>query len=244
MTSSDVWDAETAAHYDAELGDMGAPEVVQATALRLRELAGGGSAVEFAIGTGRIAIPLAQLGTSVHGIELSQPMIDVLQSKINGINISVVQGDMATTRVPGEFTLVYVVFNSISNLRTQSEQVACFRNASAHLAPGGRFVVELWVPPLRRMPPGQSVVPFDISSKHLGFDHFDVVTQACESHHYTTLPDGTVRHDVGHFRYAWPAELDLMAELAGMTLEHRYGGWDASPFTDESASHVSVYRKA
>lgn len=243
MTSSDVWDADTAAAYDDDVADRATPETITPTVDYLVELAGGGAALEFAIGTGRVAVPLHERGVRVSGIELSQPMIDVLRTKASAAQISVAQGDMATVRVAGEFSLVYLVFNTISNLRTQTEQVECFRNAARHLTPRGRFVIELWIPPLRSMPPGQNAVPFDVSEGHLGFDTYDVVTQECTSHHYTRRPDGSIRYSVGHFRYVWPAELDLMAELAGLELEHRYADWDKSPFTSESKSHISVYRK-
>ena len=150
---------------------------------------------------------------------------------------------MATTTVPGEFSLVYLVWNTISNLRTQEEQVECFRNAARHLSRGGRFVIELWVPPLRRLPPGQVAVPFDVGAGHLGFDTLDVVTQRGTSHHYSSGEDGTTRYGFSNFRYVWPAECDLMARLAGMELEERFADWDRSPFTSESESHVSVWRK-
>jgi SAM-dependent methyltransferase len=213
MATSDIWDETTAATYDDDVREQSTIEALTPAVDLLVELADGGPTLEFAIGTGRVAIPLHQRGVPVTGIELSQPMIDVLRSKADAEGIDVVRGDMATTRVPGGFALVYLVFNTISNLRTQAEQVECFRNAARHLAPGGRFVIELWVPPLRSMPPGQTAVPFDVSEGHLGFDTYDVVTQECTSHHYTREPDGTVRHSIGHFRYVWPAELDLMAEF-------------------------------
>ncbi|HEV8065189.1 MAG TPA: SAM-dependent methyltransferase, partial [Acidimicrobiales bacterium] len=152
-------------------------------------------------------------------------------------------GDMATTEIPGDFSLVYLVWNSISNLRTQQEQVDCFRNAARHLVAGGRFVVELFVPALRRLPPGQVAVPFEVSEAHTGFDTFDLETQGCDSHHYWRQADGTIRYGVGHFRYIWPAECDLMAQLAGMQLESRFEDWRGTPFTAESESHVSVWRK-
>jgi hypothetical protein len=135
------------------------------------------------------------------------------------------------------------VWNSISNLRTQDEQVECFRNAARHLTPGGRFVVELWVPELRRLPEGQSLAVGTSSPNHLIFDEFDLVTQGCISHHYHHNQDGTVRYGSGRFRYAWPSELDLMARIAGMRLEGRYADWSRAPFTSESQSHVSVWRK-
>jgi hypothetical protein len=151
---------------------------------------------------------------------------------------------MAATRVDGEFSLVYLVWNSIANLRTQDEQVECFRNAARHLVTGGRFVIELWVPQLRRLPPGQVALPFDVTAEHLGFDTLDTSSQQGTSHHYWTEPDGTTRHSVSNFRYIWPAECDLMAQLAGMQLEARFADWDRSPFTADSQSHVSVWGKA
>ena len=168
MTSSDVWDDETARTYDDDSADMFAPEVLGPTLDLLARLADGGPALELAIGTGRVGIPLAARGVPVSGVELSEAMVAVLRAKVDADALPVWLGDMATTRVPGEFALVYLVYNSLSNLRTQDEQVACFRNAAAHLRPGGRFVVELLVPPLRRLPPGQLAAPFDVSEGHVG----------------------------------------------------------------------------
>lgn len=241
MTSSDLWDAETAARYDESSAFMFTPEVLDPAVVFLAQLAGDGAALELAIGTGRVAVPLADRGVPVSGIELSQPMADQLRRK--RADIPVVVGDMATTRVPGEFSLVYVVWNSIGNLRTQAEQVACFRNAARHLAPGGRVVIELWAPPVRRLPPGQLAAPMTVTEGHLVFDTYDLVTQECTSHHYRREADGTTRYGSGSFRYIWPAECDLMALLAGLELEQRVADWDASPFTSESESHVSVWRK-
>jgi SAM-dependent methyltransferase len=243
MTSSDLWDEETARRYDVLTADRFAAEVLDPTVELLAALAGDGRALELAVGTGRVAVALAARGVPVAGIELSQPMVDRLRSKADAATIPVVVGDMATATVPGEFTLVYLVFNTLGNLRTQEEQVACFENASRHLAPGGRFVVELGVPPLRRLPPGQVTVPFDVSEEHVGFDTYDVVAQQATSHHYWWLADEPPRHGVHHFRYVWPAECDLMARLAGMTLESRAADWEGSPFTADSESHVSVWRK-
>jgi SAM-dependent methyltransferase len=243
MASSDVWDDETAAAYDEEETAMFAPEIVEPAVDFLSRLAGSGPALEFAIGTGRIGIPLMRRGVAVTGIELSPSMVLRLSEKVSEADLPVVVGDMATTTVPGEFTLVFLVWNSISNLRTQEEQVECFANAARHLAPGGRFVVELFVPPLRLFPPGQLAVPFDVSENHSGFDTFDLAVQGCDSHHYTRQKDGTFRYSVGHFRYIWPAECDLMARLAGMELESRVENWDGTPFTSESEKHVSVWRK-
>ena len=242
MTSSEVWDQAPAERYDVTSAQMFTPEVLGPAVERLAELAAGGRVLEFAIGTGRVAVPLSERGVPVTGIELSAPMVARLRSKVEEDTLPVVVGDMATTRVDGAFTLVYLVWNSISNLRTQDEQVACFQNAARHLAPGGRFVIELWVPPLRRLPPGQLAAPFDVSDGHLGFDTYDLVTQACTSHHYTREPDGSIHYGAGSFRYIWPSECDLMARLAGLDLEQRVADWDGSPFTDESEGHVSVWR--
>lgn len=243
MVSSDVWDAETAAVYDEEAADMFAPEVVEPAVSYLARLSGRGPALGFAIGTGRLGIPLSRRGIPVVGIDLSPSMVSRLREKISETELPVVVGDMTTTKVPGEFSLVFLVWNSISNLRTQQEQVECFRNAARHLAPGGRFVVELFVPPLRRLPLGQVAVPFDVSEAHTGIDTFDLVTQGCNSHHYTRKSDGTIRYEIGHFRYIWPAECDLMAQLAGMELESRVEDWSGKSFTSESDKHVSVWRK-
>lgn len=243
MTSSDLWSRETAERYDRATAEMFDPAVLDPAVDFLARLAGDGPALELAIGTGRVAVPLSARGVPVSGIDLSEPMVAQLRQKVDETALPVVIGDMATTRVTGEFSLVYLVFNTIGNLRTQAEQVACFRNAAAHLQPGGRFVIELWVPPIRRFPPGQVAVPFDVSERHLGFDTYDMATQQGTSHHYSTAADGTISHGVSNFRYLWPAECDLMAQLAGLELERRVAGWDGSPFTCDSESHVSVWRK-
>ena len=241
MTSSDYWDGETARTYDASSAHMFEPDVLDPAVDFLAALAGDGPALELAIGTGRVAIPLADRGVSVSGIELSQPMVDQLHLKRS--DLPVVVGDMASVRAPGEFALVYVVCNSIGNLRTQAEQVACFRNAAAHLLPGGRFVVELWVPGIRRLPPGQAAVPFHVGRHHVGFDTLDMTTQQGTSHHYRRHDDGTVTYGESNFRYIWPAECDLMAQLAGLDLEQRVADWHGNPFTHDSESHISVWRK-
>jgi SAM-dependent methyltransferase len=243
VTSSDVWDEEAAARYDESSAEMFAPEVVGPAVDFLARLAGSGPALEFAVGTGRVAIPLAARGIRVTGIELSRPMVDQLRRKVAANALPVVVGDMATTTVPGEFSLVYVVWNSIGNLRTQEEQVQCFRNAARHLAPGGRFVIELWVPGIRRLPPGQTAVPFHVGDRHVGFDTYDLTTQRGTSHHYSRQDDGSVRYGYSNFRYIWPAECDLMAQLASLVLEQRTADWTGSPFTSDSGSHVSVWRK-
>lgn len=241
MTSSDLWDADTATRYDETSAFMFAPDVLGPAIDFLYDLAGGGAALEFAIGSGRVAIPLVERGIAVSGIELSQPMVDQLQKKRS--DIPVVVGDMATSAMPGRFSLLYLVWNSLGNLRTQAEQVACFRNAARHLAPGGRFVIELWVPGIRRFPPGQEAVPFHIGEHHVGFDTYDMTTQQGTSHHYRRNPDGTVTYGASNFRYIWPAECDLMAQLAGLELERRVADWTGRPFTNDSESHVSVWRK-
>jgi SAM-dependent methyltransferase len=243
MTSSDVWDEEAAARYDESSAEMLAPEVLDPAVDFLAHLAGDGPALELAIGTGRVAIPLAARGVPVSGVELSQPMVSQLRRKASAVDLPVVTGDMATATVPGRFSLVYVVWNSIGNLCTQEEQVECFRNAARHLMPGGRFVVELWVPGIRRFPPGQAAVPFEVTDRHVGFDTYDMATQRGTSHHYTRLDDGTTRYGSSNFRYIWPAECDLMAQLAGLTLEERVADWGRSPFTSDSESHVSVWRR-
>jgi hypothetical protein len=168
-----------------------------------------------------------------------------LRAKVDDRTLPVTIGDMATTVVEGAgtFSLVYLVYNTIGNLLTQDAQVACFENAARHLAPGGRFVIEVGVPPLRRLPPTQSAVPFDVSDGHVGLDTFDLANQTLVSHHFTKDGDGSWRRGVGTFRYVWPAELDLMARIAGLSLEARYAGWDRSPFTSESTQHVSVWRR-
>lgn len=245
MTSSDIWDAATAETYDEDSAEQFAPDVLGPTVDCLERLAEGGPVLELAIGTGRVAIPLHERGLSVTGIELSGAMVVQLRRKASAEDIPVVLGDMATTHAPGAggYSLAYLVWNSISNLRTQAEQVQCFRNAAVHLRPGGRFVIELWVPPIQRLAPGSSVVPMSLDDHHLLFDTYDLVTQQCSSHHYYPAEDGTVRYGVGNFRYIWPAECDLMAQLAGMTLESRWSDWVGSPFLATSASHVSVWRK-
>ena len=241
MTSSDLWDSEEALRYDESSAFMFEPDVLDPAVDFLAALADGGSALEFAIGTGRVAIPLADRGVHVEGIELSEPMVEQLRSKDVDLPVSI--GDMATATRPGAFDLVYLVWNSIGNLRTQSEQVECFRNAARHLKPGGRFVIELWVPGIRRFPPGQAAVPFHVGEHHVGFDTYDMTTQQGTSHHYTRGDDGSVRYGASNFRYIWPAECDLMAQLASLEIEARYADWSKAPFTTDSESHVSVWRK-
>ena len=236
-----LFDAQVAATYDADVSVRFADDVLGPEVELLAELAGAGPVLEFAVGTGRVAVPLAERGVEVHGSELSQAMVDVMQAKPGGDAIPTVVGDMATSRVPGEFSLVFLVFNTITNLLSQDAQVACFENAARHLAPDGRFLIENGVPELRRLPPGQNLVPFDVSEDHIGIDSYDTVTQRSTSHH-TFVRNGIAERFDSHHRYVWPSELDLMARIAGLTLEHRWADWRRSPFTAESTSHVSVWR--
>jgi SAM-dependent methyltransferase len=233
---------DVAERYDDGSWEMFSPEVLEPTVDLLAELAGGGRALELGIGTGRVALPLAERGVEVHGIDLSRAMVAKLREKPGGDRISVEIGDFASTRVGGTFTLAYLVFNTINNLTTQPEQVACFRNAAAHLEPGGCFLIEVGVPQLRRLPPGETFHVFAASETHWGFDEYDVANQGLVSHHFT-LRDGEIVRRSIPFRYVWPAELDLMARLAGMTLRDRWSGWRREPFTSESRKHVSVWEK-
>ncbi|MEU3792290.1 class I SAM-dependent methyltransferase [Streptomyces fructofermentans] len=243
MRQDEIWDAETARRYDTPGVGMFAPEVLDPAVDRLAQLAEDGRALEFAIGTGRVAVPLARRGVPVTGVELSRPMIDRLRDKADEEEIPVVVGDMATTRAPGTFQLVYLVFNTISNLLTQDEQVACFRNAARHLVPGGRFVVELWVPELRKLPPGQQAVVWQSDADYIGLDTYDVLRQHVVSHHFRFGEGREARLGRSPHRYIWPAELDLMARLAGLEPESRHADWQGAEFTAESRSHVSVYRR-
>ena len=228
-----------AATYDDSSEGMFDPAVVDTVAGVLAGLAGRGRALELGIGTGRIALPLARRGVPVHGIDMSLAMVARLRAKPGGDTIGVTIGDFATTRVEGTFSLAYLVFNTIMNLTTQEAQVACFRNVAAHLEPSGCFVIEVGVPDLRRLPPGQTAVPFHVSPTRWAFDIYDVATQAMSSNYITV--DGGYRSIP--FRYVWPAELDLMAQLAGMRLRDRWEGWTRQPFTSESGQHVSVWEK-
>jgi SAM-dependent methyltransferase len=233
---------QAAEAYDATSVEMYEPALVEATVGFLVAEARGGRALEFGIGTGRIALPLSERGVEVHGIDISADMIHQLCRKRGAEAITTTVGDFAETVVGGGFSLVYVVFNSICNLLEQSEWVESFRNAARHLHPGGRFVMELFVPDLRRFPSGAVAVPFDVSPDHLGFDTFDLANQRGVSHHFF-IKDGNVGHHDGAFRYAWPAELDLMAQIAGMTLVERWADWDRSPFTSDSKKHLSVWER-
>jgi SAM-dependent methyltransferase len=238
----DHFGEQVAARYDESAADMFDPTVVDPVVDFLADLAGDGAALELGIGTGRIALPLARRGVRVHGIDLSEAMVARLRAKPGAERIGVTVGDFATTTVEGRFALAYLVFNTIGNLTTQDAQVACFQNAAAHLEPGGCFVIETGVPQLQRLPPGETVRAFALTPTHLGFDEYDVASQGLISHHYSIV-DGHWEVSSLPFRYAWPAELDLMARLAGMTLRERWGGWRREPFTGDSTMHVSVWEK-
>jgi Methyltransferase domain len=231
-----------AARYDDASWSMFDPAVVDPAVDMLAELAGDGAALEFAIGTGRIAVPLAQRGVRVAGMDNSEAMLARLRDKPGAERIEAVIGDMATTRVDGDFTLVFLVFNTIFNLTTQDGQVACFANAAAHLHSGGRFVIEARVPELQRLPLGQTVLPWRADPGGMSYYVYDVVTQRLSGQHYH-FDDGTVEASPTEMRYAWPSELDLMARLAGMRLQDRWAGWRREPFTGLSPAHVSVYEK-
>jgi SAM-dependent methyltransferase len=243
-----LWDEHAARNYDASSAAMFSGEVLGPTVNVLTQLAAGGRAVEFAIGTGRVAIPLSARGVEVSGIEISHAMIARLRDKIGEDRLPVVQGDMTTATAGSGFALAFLVFNTIANLLTQDEQVECFRNAARHLSAGGCFVVELWVPQLRSLPPGHAGTVEDSRPGYLLVDTYDTLNQLVTSHHLTygrNLSDGReARISRTPHRYVWPSELDLMARIAGFELEARWADWDRRPFTAESQSHVSVYRHA
>lgn len=244
-SKQDFFAGEIARTYDGDgVSGMFAPEICGPTVDCLTELAQGGPVLEFGIGTGRVAVPLAARGIQVAGIDLSADMLTQLRAKPGAAAISVVEGDMATTRVAGEFSLVYLVFNTISNLTTQDEQVACFENAARHLRSAGRFVIENGVPNLRQLPAGARGVTFRLSEDYIGIDEFTDLThgQQFRSRHLRRGVDGAFRESWGPFRFVWPSELDLMARIAGMTLDYRWAGWDRLPFTGDSTSAVSVWR--
>jgi SAM-dependent methyltransferase len=231
-----------AATYDETSDRMFDPAVIGPTIDFLSDLAGDGRALELGIGTGRIALPLAARGVEVHGIDLSRAMTERLRAKPGGQGIGLTIGDFATSRVDGTFRLAYLVYNTIMNLTTQAGQVACFRNVARHLEPCGSFVIEVSVPDLQRLPPGERFVVFDASESHWGVDEYDVANQGLISHHFE-VRSGAIEKSSVPFRYVWPAELDLMAELAGMRLRERWAGWKREPFTSDSRQHVSVWEK-
>ena len=242
MSDDGYFDERVAARYDESSAEMFEPEVVDPAVDFLAELAGSGRALELGIGTGRIALPLAQRGVPVHGIELSKAMAAKLSAKRGGEDIDVTIGDFAITTVDGTFSVAYLVFNTILNLTTQAAQVACFQNVAAHLEPGGCFVIEVGVPRLQELPPGKTFRVFHVSENRWGFDEYDVANQGLISHHFEIV-DGKAERLSIPFRYAWPSELDLMTQLAGMTLRERWSGWKREPFTSGSDKHVSVWEK-
>ncbi len=236
-----TWD-EGAPHYDAALDGHGRTVEVDETVACLERLADDRPILEFAIGTGRIGLPFAATGAEIHGIEYSPGMLAELRAKPGGAELPVVLGDMASTRIDGEFGLVYLVFNTVTNLLTQDAQVRCFQNAADHLGPGGRFVIEVHIPQIRRVMPGERHAVFDATGNHTGIDEYDFVNQTLTSHH--TWVDGErARTFASTHRYAWPAEYDLMARIAGMELEHRWADWSGAPFDADSERHVSVWRR-
>jgi len=235
------FDERVAQTYDSD-PDMFDPAVVDPAVSFLADLAGDGAALELGIGTGRIALPLSQRGVRVHGIELSPAMVAQLQAKSGAEVIGVTIGDFSATRVAGTFRLAYLVYNTIENLTTQDEQVDCFRNVARHLEPGGVFVIEVEVPQLQRLPPGETVRAFTVNPPHLGFDEIDVATQHGVSHHYWIV-DGQGGVFSMPYRFVWPSELDLMARIAGMSLRDRWGDWNQEPFSADSTKHISVWEK-
>lgn len=238
----DHFGERVAAAYDATVDAWSLPAVVEPTVALLAELAGGGPALELGIGTGRIALPLSHRGVRVHGIDLSGAMVAQLRAKPGAEHIETTIGDFADTKVDGAFNLAYLVFNTIMNLTSQEEQVRCFQNAADHLVAGGHFVVEVMVPALRRLPPGQNLLAVEVGPEHFLLDEYGVARQSLVSHRYWVAED-RLETLAMPCRYVWPAELDLMARLAGLSLRGRWAGWRGEPFTDESPSHVSVWDK-
>jgi SAM-dependent methyltransferase len=236
------FDEPVAAQYEASSAERFTPALVADTVSFLAALVGDGAALELGIGTGRIAVPLHQRGVAVQGIDLSEAMVERLHAKPGADGIEVTIGDFTTTTVAGRFRLAYLIYNTIENLTTQDAQVACFCNVAAHLEPGGCFVIEVEIPALQRLPPGETVRPFAVTPTQLGFDEFDIANQGLISHHYL-IADGKVDTLSIPFRYVWPAELDLMARIAGLRLRERWSGWSREPYTSESTSHVSVWEK-
>jgi SAM-dependent methyltransferase len=236
----DEWVAQ---RYETLWPELFEPDVVDPAVDFLADLAGPGPVLELGIGTGRIALPLSRKGLRIHGIDESRAMVDRLQDQKGASNIEVTVGDFVSAKIDETFTLAYLVRNTIMNVTTQDEQVECFRNVAAHLEPGGRFVIEVIVPALRRLPPGETVRAFTLTPTHLGFDEFvDIPRQVSVSHHYWLI-DGRLTTRSAEFRYVWPSELDLMAQLAGLRLTERWSDWHRGPFTGESTAHVSVWQR-
>jgi SAM-dependent methyltransferase len=242
MHDDGYFDERVAASYDRPDGDEFDPALIETIVDFLVECTGAGRALELGIGTGRIALPLVQRGVPVHGIDLSRAMVARLRTKPRGDDIGVTIGDFATTKVDGSFSLAYLIFNTIMNLTTQAAQVACFRNVAAQLEPGGCFVIEVGVPSLRRLPPGETYRAYHVGETRWDIDEFDVAAQGLISHHFALVDGRLERHSIP-MRYVWPSELDLMAQLAGMSLRERWAGWKREPFTNASHKHVSVWEK-
>jgi SAM-dependent methyltransferase len=236
------FDERVARSYETRWPELFEPAAIDPVVEFLAGMAGDGAALELGVGTGRIALPLSGRGVRVHGIDLSPDMLAELRTKPGAERVGVTLGDFSTTRVEGTFRLAYLVRNTIMNLTTQDAQVACFQNVAGHLDRGGRFVIEVIVPALQRLPPGETIRPFAVTPAHLGFEEFDVATQIAWSHHYWML-DGRAETLSAPFRYLWPSELDLMARLAGLTLRERWSGWNREPFTSDSTQHVSVWER-
>jgi len=238
----DHFGEDVAARYDGDLvyDPMFSAAMIDPVVDFLAPRAGGGPVLELGIGTGRIAIPLAERGVQVHGIDLSEAMVARLQAKPGGDRIPVAIGDFATTKLEATFTLAYLVYNTIQNLTTQDAQVSCFQNVAAHLEPGGRFVIEVGLPDLK----GERLRIFDFGERHIGIDEYDVAEQGLVSHHYARGDDGTFDYSSGPFRYVWPSELDLMARIAGLRPSERYSGWNGEPFTNDSTKLVAVWKKS
>jgi SAM-dependent methyltransferase len=238
-TRFDEWVAH---HYRTLWPELFEPTLIERTVDFLAGLASGGAALEFGIGTGRIALPLSRRGLQVHGIELSQAMITQLLSESDGTKIGVTLGDFATATADGVFDLVYLLRNTITNLTSQDEQVECFANAARHLRPGGTFLIENYVPELRRIPPGEHSHVFTATPSHIGVGDYDFLNQIEVSRHWWTI-DGELRAFSSPHRYVWPSELDLMALVAGLRPSGRWSDWDRSSFTAESRSHISTWEK-
>jgi SAM-dependent methyltransferase len=236
------FDERIAERYELYWPNLFEPSAIEPVVSFLADVAGEGGALEFGIGTGRIALPLSQRGVRVQGIDLSPAMVARLRAKPGADGVGVTIGDFASTRLSGTFRLVYLLRNTIMNLTTQDEQVECFRNAAAHLEPGGCFVIEVGIPGLQRLPPGETFQAFTVTPTHLGVDEYNIAVQGLVSHHYWVV-EGQLEIFSSPFRYVWPSELDLMARLAGMTLRERWSGWERDPFTSDSTTHVSVWEK-
>ena len=239
-----TWGPELAEIYDKTYAVMFEPPVLDPMLGVLAELARGGPVLEFAVGTGRVALPLSARGIAVRGLELSRHMAERLLAKPGADAVPVTIGDMTSARVPGTpFRLVYLVANTIMNVTTQEDQLAVFANAAAHLEPGGCFVVEVIVPQLRRVPPGEIGWVFTLDPDHVGIETFDdLAGQIAWSHHWIESDGRLVRHSAP-YRYVWPSELDLMARITGFRLRHRWAGWDMAPFTSESRAQVAIFEK-